>query len=121
MENTTLIEIDAKDLATPKLEKLKGKLKDTSKSSGFLATAFSDLGAKAESMGIPIGNAQKYIGALGMGGVAAGAIAGIGAVAIGMGALSFSVIQSTADLKDWFKRRTIIIYGPCFKDIKRIY
>lgn len=101
MENTTLIEIDAKDLATPKLEKLKGKLKDTSKSSGFLATAFSDLGAKAESMGIPIGNAQKYIGALGMGGVAAGAIAGIGAIAVGMGALSFSVIQSTADLKDF--------------------
>lgn len=101
MDNKTLIEIDANDLATPKIAKLQGKMKDTAKSTGLLSTAFGDLASKAESMGVPVSNIQKYIGALGAGGIAAGAVAGIGAVAIGMGALSFSTIQSTADLKDF--------------------
>lgn len=101
MDNRTLIEIDAKDLATPKIEKLSGKLKETSKSSGLLSTAFGDLTSKAEGAGIPIQGIQKYIGALGAGGIAAGAAAGIGAVAVGMGVLSFNTIQSTADLKDF--------------------
>lgn len=101
MDNKTLIEIDAKDLASPKIDKLQGKMKDTAKSTGLLSTAFGDLTTKAESMGIPVSNVQKYIGALGAGGIAAGAAAGLGAIAIGMGALSFSTIQSTADLKDF--------------------
>lgn len=100
MDNKTLIEIDANDLATPKIAKLQGKMKDTAKSTGLLSTAFGDLASKAESMGVPVSNIQKYIGALGAGGIAAGAVAGIGAVAVSLGAATVAAMNFGSELND---------------------
>jgi len=99
-DENILIEVDASIPAIPKLEKVKKKLDEGTKASGLMSTALGDMTEKLESAGVPIQGFTKYLGAMGAGGLAAGAVAGLGAVAVGMGALSFNTIQATADLKD---------------------
>lgn len=93
-----LIEVDAKDLASPKLVKVTKNLKDVGDSGGFVGKVMGDLKGKVEGAGVPLSQMSSYLGSAGL--AAGGAVLAVGAVAVGLGALAFNAADSLAALQD---------------------
>lgn len=98
MGDAILYEIRVDDKGTPIVKKFGGTLKGAKQDAGLLSTAMGDIKSRAESLGIPISGAEKYVGKFGA--AAIGGVAAVGALGAGIYALANHAVQAGADLQD---------------------
>lgn len=98
MSENVLVKANFEDNVTPKLEKLKKGMAETSTTSNLVSKAFEDITTKAEGMGIPVSKIEGYFG--GISKTTLGVVGAFGAVGVGLGALALKTASYGAHLED---------------------